>query len=560
MYGFSIVGNGLLKGEICCDNFSIKNNFIDKFEGDKIFEENDYYIVILDGVILNKTEILKNSKSQKWSDAIISLYEEKGETFFSVLRGSFAGAFYNKKRKKWTIFSDQLGTKFLYYCQSNQFFCCSSVMGEMFSMLKSNNIKYNLDVIGAKMLLGYGFMLENYTLCKEIKKIKPGCYIELENNNIKEYQYYNLQNVKKNRITEKEAIEGIDCMFRQAVNLQFKKDEEYGYMHLCALSAGLDCRMTSFVAHDLGYTNQTNITFSQTNYYDDFVSKQMASDLRHEWVFKSLDDGNWLKDADEINKITGGNVLYYGSSHGNSLLRLINFSKLGLLHSGQLGDVVVSTHAKNDNDDFLFGDGAYSKSFIDDIRNELKDSYLNQEMGLWYCRYLNGTNNGQQNEYNYTETLSPFLYLDFLEFALSIPASIRYDHQLYKKWIISRYPKAAAYIWTGMGDRIDAYSIKYKGVDYSLKVFIKKILKKTLNCNNSYWDSKFNMNPVGYYYSTNEILKDYFSSYYCYEDLIEDNNLHMDVKRIIEKGNSIEQIQVHTLLSALKLYFQNTNE
>lgn len=133
---------------------------------------------------------------------------------------------------------------------------------------------YQLDEIGVKMLLSYGFMLEDYTLCKEVKKIKPGEYITYEKRCIEVKQYYRLNNECNYLIPEDEAIDILDKLFRQAVKRQFEKDEEYQYDHIVALSAGLDCRMTSFVAHDLGYTTQTNITFSQSEYYDDYVSKK----------------------------------------------------------------------------------------------------------------------------------------------------------------------------------------------------------------------------------------------------------------------------------------------
>ena len=46
-------------------------------------------ILILDGVILNKKELIKNND---WVATVLSMYVKKGETFFSELRGSFSGA------------------------------------------------------------------------------------------------------------------------------------------------------------------------------------------------------------------------------------------------------------------------------------------------------------------------------------------------------------------------------------------------------------------------------------------------------------------------------------
>lgn len=144
---------------------------------------------------------------------------------------------------------------------------------------------------------------------------------------------------------------------------------------------------------------------------------------------------------------------------------------------------------------------------------------------MWYCRYLNGTNNGQQNEYNYTETVSPFLDLDFFEYALSIPAEMRYNHYLYKKWIVKKYPQAANYIWTGMNDKISAKTIRFRGNEYSIKEFCKKVLNTVLHNKNHHWDSKFNMNPVGYYMRQNKELLSQIREYQMYSSAISDDSL-----------------------------------
>ena len=286
-------------------------------------------------------------------------------------------------------------------------------------------------------------MIEDYTICHEVKKIEPGCYLVYQNNNIKVHRYYMLDNTPDETITEEVAIDKIDQLFRQAVWREFEKDKSYGYKHVCALSGGLDCRMTSFVAHDLGYTRQLNITFSQTEYFDQTIPQQIATDLKHEWLFKALDNGMWLYDVDEVTLSTGGNVLYYGTAHGNSLLKYMNFEALGILHSGQLGDVTIATHATDLTSQYTMGEGAYSTRFINQLSLQPSMNNLNVELGLYYYRYLNGTNNGLQNIYNYTETLSPFMDIDFLEYALKIPIRLRQNHRLYKKWILQKYPMAA---------------------------------------------------------------------------------------------------------------------
>ena len=194
--------------------------------------------------------------------------------------------------------------------------------------MRNNNIKYTFDKIGAYFLLTYGYMLEDYTLFKEIKKLNAGKYIKIKNDNFEIHTYFEVDNTPDNTLTEEEIIENVDKLFRNAVKLEFEKDKEYGYKHVASLSGGLDSRMTTWVAHELGYWEQLNVTFSQTDYLDETIAKSIARDLKHEWLFKALDNGNYLKNIDEMIEINFGICLYSGNAHVNNFMNTFNFKKL----------------------------------------------------------------------------------------------------------------------------------------------------------------------------------------------------------------------------------------
>lgn len=558
MYGFTInkgfeINNKSNRIINYQDTFCI-NNMIHKFEKDKIFIEDEDCIAILDGVILNKKDY---SDSNDWFKTIKKLYHSEGDAFFKVFRGCFSGAFFDKSLGKWIIFSDQLGQKFIYYYFDGKRFCISSMMDEIYRTLRNNKIHYTIDVNAAYMLLSYGFMLDNYTLCQEIRKIQPGNYITISNGVLEEHNYYKLKNEPDYNISEQAAIDGIDSLFRQAVMRQFKKDEEYDYKHICALSGGLDARMTTFVADDLGFKEQLNITFSQSDYYDEFLPKQMARDLKHEWLFKSLDNGLWLYEVDRITKVTGGNALYYGLAHGDSLFRLFNFSEYGIIHSGQIGDAVVSSKFKNNEDVFVFGDGSYSNKYLHLLNDLNLQHYSNKEIGFFYTRCFNGANNGLQNLYNYSETCSPFLDLDFLEFCLSIPNRLRYNHSLYKKWIIQKYPKASEYVWETTHSKITTPVITIGNKSVTISEIPRKLYLKSLNAIGVSNNYKSGMNPLGKYLQENDDLREFLFGYFSIVESISNNELKSVICEIKQSGSIMEKIQAISLLSALKVYYKS---
>ncbi len=156
--------------DIRLNNFS--NN---KFENDNLFLETNDYIIVLKGVILNKKALLEPSLN--WEETIIALYVKEGNAFFKKFRGSFCGALYDKKEDKWIVFTDHIGSRSLYYYKKANVFFISSVINEIYTFLKDNNLSYSLNIESAYNLLSYGYMLGDDTLCDDIHKIMPGNYL-----------------------------------------------------------------------------------------------------------------------------------------------------------------------------------------------------------------------------------------------------------------------------------------------------------------------------------------------------------------------------------------------
>jgi asparagine synthase (glutamine-hydrolysing) len=521
----------------------------------------------LDGVITNSKELLDNESNKEWKDCILELYSKNPRTFFKQLRGSFGGLIHNKNEDQWLIFNDHIGTKPLYFSHINAGIFISSEMTDQYHYLNSRNIEYHLNESAAYMLLSYGFMLDDVTLCSKVKKLLPGHFIEIKNGSISIEQYYTLPKTSMEGElqgkTESEYIEILDNTFRKAVSRQFEKDREYGYKHLVALSGGLDSRMTCWVADDLGYKDQLNITFSQSDYFDETIPKKIATDLTHEWLFKALDNGIFLKDIDEVTNITGGNLLYSGSAHANDMLKYINYDSLGLLHSGQLGDVIIGSYILdvNQNLDNVQPAGSYSKKYLNNISYTSK-LYTNQELFLMYQRGINGANNGLVITNQYAETMSPFYDIDFMEFCFLLPLKLRIDHNIYKKWIEKKYPKAGEYIWEKTRRPVlfkSVYEIKYKGktrpIENILSIIKNKLWKPEFGV-----DTKKHMNPFDYWYANNSDLREFQNNYF--NENIEkvrsiSERLYSDLFELY-KGTALEKTQALSLVSAIKLFYSHS--
>lgn len=526
-------------------------NFV-KFDDFQIIS-NDYE-VFFQGVLTNKSELINKYNFIDFNkDLAHRLYEDIN--FVGEFRGSFYGYCIDKIDNSMKIFNDHLGTKSVYY----QIFADSVLVSTYFNTFFTEQAEVSIE--GAKMLLSYGYMLDDNTILENVKKIAPGSIMQVDSSNsVKINSYFKLSPSKLSisDIKEDEIINKLDKLFRQAVKRQFDKDIEQGKKHLVALSGGLDSRMTSWVAHDLGYIDQLNFTFSQSDYLDETIPKKIAEDLKHEWIFKSLDNGVFLKDIDDITKISGGNVLYYGLAHGNSLMKRLNFQGVGLIHSGQLGDVVIGSFISNfDKKNLNELGGAYSKLGMKMTRiNKVFENFEEKEVEMFYQRAINGANSGLLASNYYGETFSPFYDLDFFNFCLSIPIEFRIGHKLYKKWVLKKYPEAANYVWEKTGRKLNqrSYNVHVKGKSIPIRKLLDLVLNK-LGPKNPKFFTKRNMNPLNYWYHTNEDIK-VFQDNYFQENIIKVKNeeLLSICRALYINGGAVEKNQVLTLLSLFKLH------
>lgn len=553
----------------CCNRekisdcgFVIQRNTLNKLLDDKIFQQNEHYIVITEGVILNRTTLMKKYGKTDFFETVISMYETCGEDFFKDFRGSFSGAIYLKSNKKWIIFTNHVGDKQVFYYINGEDFAVGSEVNYLVEWMKKSGIQYHMDETGIYFQLTYGFMGDSNTLIQEVKKLQAGTYLVIKDGKyeIKTYHRFRYNKYDLSALREDEIIEGIDQRFRKAVRLEFEKDKEYGYRHFGELSGGLDSRMTLWVANDLGYRNITAATYCKSGYIDEKIAEQIACHCGFQWIFKSLDDASMMFDVDKITKMSFGLDYYLGMAHSNSLYEHLNLKDIGLCHTGQLGDVIVGgTYAFYPYPVKNFDvHKAYSNMLISRVDRSHLRQYDWLELYCLYVRGFLGTLNSHAMRQNYFEIVSPFLDIDFIEYCLSIPLNMRFQHNIYKKWIVKKYPDAAQFKWE---------TINAKITDSKLKVALIHIIRrgpakltKMLGIKSDL-TLPVNMNPYDLWYFHKAQVKEFMDSYFA--DNIETYGMGAqlleDMKMMYTRGNATEKAQVLSVLSALKLYFDKKN-
>lgn len=555
------------------EDFQLERRVVNKFMNDRLFEETEQYVVVVEGIVLNNHELMDKYQSESWLTCVTRMYEKEGESFFNAFRGSFSGALYDKKDDKWIVYTCHTGEKQIFYKLVSDGFLMASEMRFMVETMKENHLRPEIDEVGCYFSLTHGFCIEDKTLVKDVHKLIAGHYLRIQNGRLEVVQYHRFTN-KPVTMTVEEAVEGIDRLFRQAVERAFEKDKEYGYRHLACLSGGLDSRMTVWVSHEMGYTDQTNIDYCQSYYLDFKISQQIAIDLHHDYFFSPLDHGDFIPRYKFLPELTYGSGFILG--HGYSMEQLINYEPFGIFHTGQIGDSVIGTFFKTNeyNKEIKIGQGAYSQELIERLREyKFVEDYENEEIFCLYTRAFTGANQGLLTFQENTEHYSPFTDVDFLEFCYSIPLDLRYGHKIYFDWVLDKYPKAGDYVWEKTKQKIHRFenrtpkTMRVFGYDvphYSepdfrryikgfalrrLGVFKKNKKQKTVVQNSSY-----SMNPVSYWYQTNPAIKEFADA--LWEEnhrIIPTYQLHDDMKHLFKDCTVFNKLQCLSVLSAIKL-------
>lgn len=481
------------------------------------------------------------------------------------IRGSYAGVYWSRTDAQWLLFTDPLSTKPLYYAKTKGGWHISNDYDSLAKQL-SKHQSLEINPLGVYQILCFGYALEENTLFSPIKRLPVGTVGILKtfktsqavasdyDLDIKTLYQLPLETYDINR---DEAAEEVDRLFKQAINRSFSLDKNLGRNHLVSLSGGLDSRMTSWVAHCLGFRNQTNLTFAQKNSLDKKIAERISRHLNHDWHFLALDGGDILRDMDLVTQHTGGNVVYYGQAHTRRSLQDIDGTKYGLLHTGMLGDVVLGSYLQNQANpaQFSVASGASSTRFISKLKAlGFSPSYPNEEHHKMMLRGLYGMNMGLLSVYDKTESYSPFTDIDFFDFCMRLPVKMRANHSLYIHWMKTYYPASTSFIWERTRANVLSRNITFRSKSMPIKTWVWKLFER-IRFKNTTANPNF-MTPIDYWLTTEYRLKkdlnDYAKEHFSL--ITNEENIRQDLEDLYRSGNGVEKIQVLTVLAAAKRY------
>jgi asparagine synthase (glutamine-hydrolysing) len=278
-----------------------------------MFSSCGRYVMVYNGEIYShselREELIKEGvrfKSTTDTEIILESISKFGfkETLLK-LNGMFAIAVYDKKKDKLLLTRDRIGIKPLYWGKiENNFFFGS----ELKSIKKFFGFKNILSKIAINYFIKWGFITAPLSIYKNVYKLKPGEFIEVDNNiNITKNKYWGLdeniknQDLKKNNFNFKESLSDLENLINDSVKKTLVSDVPLG----CFLSSGIDSSIITYFANKNSKKKikTFSIGFSESKFNESEEAKKIANYIgtdHHNIYFSNQDIISHFDSLDEI--------------------------------------------------------------------------------------------------------------------------------------------------------------------------------------------------------------------------------------------------------------------
>jgi asparagine synthase (glutamine-hydrolysing) len=245
-------------------------------EGGKqpMISNNENVVIVYNGEAYNYKELKKeltsyDFKTDSDTEVLIAGYEKWGHDLPKHLRGMFAFAIYDKKRKELFCARDPFGVKPLYYYFNKE---TKTLMfaSEIKAFLDHPSFKREFNDSILPNYLRFSFTPTTETFFKGVNRLDAGCYLVYKEDKLEITRYFELSFNEKKEDFEKTA-DKVATTMKSSVEHHMIADVEVGSF----LSSGVDSSyLVALARPDKTYTAGYNIKkYDETSYVKDLTNK-----------------------------------------------------------------------------------------------------------------------------------------------------------------------------------------------------------------------------------------------------------------------------------------------
>ncbi len=254
-----------------------------------IFNEDRSLILVCNGEIYNASALRAElqQRSHKFHsttdiEVIVHLYEEIGERCLERLKGMFAFALWDNKKKNLFVARDRFGIKPLYYFHNQSIFAFAS---EIKPLLNLPFISRELDLKALDLYFSLEYVPAPFCIYKNLYKLRPGTFLIHSPSGLEEHGYWDLGRSKAEArvISFPDAGERLEQLLKTSVHEHLTADVPVGVL----LSGGLDSSTLAALAMRSlsGKCNTFSIGFEERTFdeseYAHMVARSLGTQHHH---------------------------------------------------------------------------------------------------------------------------------------------------------------------------------------------------------------------------------------------------------------------------------------
>ncbi len=259
-------------------------SIVDLNTGDQPISNEDGSIsVICNGEIYNHVELRRQlvAAGHRFATAsdvevIVHLYEEHGSDFVLRLRGMFALALWDARRRRLVLARDRLGIKPLHYAITADGLFFGS---EQKAILASGAIEPRADIQSLRQLLSYGRIVAPRTIVTDIRRLPAGHTLTWSDGRADIRQYWEAMFPARDEydrsLTEQDWADGLRDKLTESVRIHLRSDVPVGAW----LSAGIDSSaVTALMSRLIAAPVQTFSLRFEDPQFDEFRGQKGLDD------------------------------------------------------------------------------------------------------------------------------------------------------------------------------------------------------------------------------------------------------------------------------------------
>ncbi|MBR3208982.1 MAG: asparagine synthase (glutamine-hydrolyzing) [Bacilli bacterium] len=292
------------EGYYCDDEIALgfrRLSIIDLKGGSQpIYNKDKTKVIVFNGEIYNYQELRKQLEKKGYkfttktdTEVILHGYEEYKEKVLDKLRGMFAFAIYDTKKKELFAARDFYGIKPLYYTKMDNTFIFGS---EIKGFLIHPHFKKELNSKMLEYYLTFQYSPGEETFFKNVYKLMPGHYLKYKDGKLKIKKYYEIKFEEDDSLTYDEWKKGVKEKLKDSIKAHKISDVEVGSF----LSSGVD---SSYIAASSDVDKTFTVGFDNKKYSEISYAEDLSKKIKTKNINKVISKEEYFKNLP--------NIIYY---------------------------------------------------------------------------------------------------------------------------------------------------------------------------------------------------------------------------------------------------------